>query len=126
MVLASAGYEVSTALHGVDAILLLQRMVPDVVIYELNIAQVPGYDFLAVVRTRLPQVSVIAMTGSLLHELPPDVFADGLYVKGQGRPETLLEMLAELVRTADLRTREHRLSARHAFALNQRARRVRV
>lgn len=126
MVLTSAGYEVSTALHGVDAILILQRIIPDIVIYELNIAQVPGYDFLAVVRNRFPQVSVIAMTGSLLQEIPPGVFADGLYVKGQGRPETLLEMLAELVRTADVRATEHRLSARHAFVTNQRARRAGV
>jgi DNA-binding response OmpR family regulator len=125
MVLASAGYDVSTAEHGIDAIFLLQVVVPDVVIYELNIPRVPGYDFLAVVRTRFPQVAVIGMSSSTAHEgtVPEGVFADDMYIKGQARPETLLEKVQELLKNPRSRGIEHQKNAAAAFVANQRARR---
>lgn len=126
MVLTSAGYDVSTAEHGIDAIFLLQTTVPDLIIYELNLPNVPGYDFLAVVRARYPRISVIAMSSSPISDdrVPDGVFADGMYSKGQSHPEHLLEKVGQLLQDADTRAKEHQKNSRDAFAANQRARRA--
>ena len=84
MVLTWAGYRVSTAEHTIDAILALQEIGPDLIIFDLDLAPVPGYDFLAVVRHRLPQVPVIAT--SIVGDdrfTPSGILADSFYVKGQ-------------------------------------------
>ncbi len=126
MVLTSAGYDVTTAEHGIDAIFLLQTNVPDLIIYELNLPNVPGYDFLAVVRARYPKIGVIAMSSSpaLDEKVPEGVFADAMYIKGQGHPEDLLERVAQLLQTRETRAKEHQKNSRDAFAANQRARRA--
>ena len=126
MVLKTAGYEVATAEHGIDAIFLLQQQVPDVVIYELNLPRVPGYDFLAVIRSRFPQIVVIALSSSLTHDdgVPSGVFADAIYIKGQNQPEKLLETVRQLLSRLSEIAAEHRKSSRAAFAVNQRLRRA--
>ena len=126
MVLASAGYDVSTAEHGIDAIFLLQKSIPDLVIYDLNMPEVPGYDLLAVIRIRFPQVGVIAMSSAYSQKgnLPDSVFADAVYIKGQSKPEELLDEVAELLKTADARRIEHQQNGGTAFRANQRARRA--
>lgn len=119
-----AGYRVSTAEHSVDAILVLQRAVPDVIIYELELNRVPGHDFLAIVRQQHPQISVIGMSN---HDedgaVPEGVLADAVYVKGLTRPESLLKMAAELIRTAGAREAE-RQKAVHPPLSNGRASRA--
>ncbi|HET6934944.1 MAG TPA: response regulator [Candidatus Angelobacter sp.] len=110
LVLTWAGYRVSTAEHTVDAILLLQKIVPDLIIFDLDLDHVPGYDFLSMVRRRLPQVSVIATTISTTTAdacAQDGLLADAIYVKGLSRTETLLESVASLLRTSGSRALEH-------------------
>jgi DNA-binding response OmpR family regulator len=99
LVLTWAGYRVSTASHTMDAILFLHTAVPDLIIFNLELPIVPGYDFLSVVRHRLPQVSVMAT--SIVGEdgvVPEGVLADAMYIKGASRTESMLKVVAELLR----------------------------
>src|SRR5690349_2520034 len=64
LLLAFAGYRVRTAVHGLDGLLQLRRTLPSVVISELSMPQMSGFEFLSVVRRRFPQISVIAMSGA--------------------------------------------------------------
>jgi DNA-binding NarL/FixJ family response regulator len=108
LVLTWAGYRVCTASHTIDGILLLHTVVPDVIIFNLDLAPVPGYDFLAMVRHRLPQVAVIAT--SIVGEdgiIPEGVLADAMYVKGASSTETMLDIIAELLQTRASRRMEH-------------------
>lgn len=66
--LVSAGYEVSKAEHGFSALLQLRRDVPDLILSDLNMPQMSGFEFLSVVRRRFPDVLVVAMSGTT--ELP--------------------------------------------------------
>jgi CheY-like chemotaxis protein len=109
MVLRSAGYEVSTAAHGFDALLQLKRRLPAVVLSDLNMPQMSGFEFLSVVRRRFPQISVIAMSGAY-HSgdaVPGGVIADAFYSKGQNTPESLLQIVAELIRTSAVHAVDH-------------------
>jgi CheY-like chemotaxis protein len=102
MVLKAGGYDVSIAVHGFDALLQLKRRLPSIVLSDLNMPQMSGFEFLSVVRRRFPQISVIAMSGAYQSgdAVPGGVIADAFYSKGQSSPEELLRMVAELIRTS--------------------------
>src|SRR5579872_4518394 len=63
MLLTSAGYDVAIAKDGFDALLQIKRSLPDVIVSDLNMPQMSGFEFLSVVRRRFPQIPVIAMSG---------------------------------------------------------------
>lgn len=109
MLLKASGYNVSTALHGFDALLQLKRSVPSIVLSDLNMPQMSGFELLSVLRRRFPQVLVIAMSGGYhsRESVPGGVIADAFYSKGQGSPEELLHTVAELIQTSVAHTVEH-------------------
>lgn len=109
MVLRAGGYDVSTAIHGFDALLHLKRKLPSVLLSDLNMPQMSGFELLSVVRRRFPQISVIAMSGAYHSggSVPGGVIADAFYSKGQGDPDELLHMVAELVRTSAAHAGDH-------------------
>jgi CheY-like chemotaxis protein len=109
MVLQSSGYDVSIATHGFDALLQLKRRIPAIVISDLNMPQMSGFEFLSVVRRRFPQISVIAMSSAYDSgdAVPGGVIADAFYSKGQSSPEALLQMVADLIRTSAVQAVAH-------------------
>ena len=99
--LTRAGYQVTTAEDGFDALLHLKRSIPNVIISDLNMPRMSGFEFLSVVRRRFPQISVIASSGAYASKiLPTGVLADAFYAKGQHDTATLLSTVAELIRTS--------------------------
>ena len=103
------GYEVSTAEHGFDALLQLRRLTPDVIISDLNMPQMSGFEFLSVVRRRFPEVPVVAVSGAYESgdRIPGGVIADAFYAKGQHHPEELLRIVDELIRRSTARAMMH-------------------
>jgi len=109
LLLQMSGYDVSTAKNGFDALLQLKRSVPAIVLSDLNMPQMSGFEFLSVLRRRFPKVSVIAMSGAYDsgEAVPGGVIADAFYAKGHSEPETLLDLVAELIRTSVVRAMDH-------------------
>jgi CheY-like chemotaxis protein len=104
MLLKAAGYEVSTAKDGFDALLQLKDgQPPHLVISDLNMPNMSGFEFLSVLRRRFPQIAVIASSGAYQQSehVPGGVLADAFHVKnGQSSsPATLLAMVANLLST---------------------------
>jgi CheY-like chemotaxis protein len=110
LVLKSGGYDATTAVNGFDALLQLKRRVPAIVLSDLNMPQMSGFEFLSVVRRRFPQISVIAMSGAYHAEdsIPGGVIADAFYAKGHSDPETLLHIVAGLVQNFAERAVDHK------------------
>jgi len=100
--LVSAGYEVSKAEHGFSALLELKRGAPDLILSDLNMPQMSGFEFLSVVRRRFPEVLVVAMSGAYGagDAVPGGVIADAFYAKSQNKPEILLTLIADLFETS--------------------------
>jgi CheY-like chemotaxis protein len=100
-VLQSSGYDVTTATNGFDALLQLKRRLPAIVLSDLNMPEMSGFEFLSVVRRRFPQISVIAMSGAYHsgEAVPGGVIADAFYAKGHSNPEALLRIVADLIQT---------------------------
>jgi CheY-like chemotaxis protein len=53
MMLKRSGYDVTTAVDGFDALLCLQDQVPDLILSDLNMPAMSGFEVLSVVRRRL-------------------------------------------------------------------------
>ena len=110
LILQMSGYETVTAINGFDALLQLKRSLPAIVLSDLNMPQMSGFEFLSVVRRRFPQISVIAMSGAYQtgEAVPGGVIADAFYPKGAGTPEMLVRIVADLVRTSAAHAVDHK------------------
>ncbi len=98
MLLVSAGYDVTIAKDGFSALLQLKRDVPELILSDLNMPQMSGFEFLSVVRRRFPQILVVAMSGAFAagDAIPGGVIADAFYAKGSDTPESLLRIISAL------------------------------
>jgi len=95
--LRKRGYEVLTAREGFDALCVLRGALPEVLISELDLPRMSGFELLSVVRSRFPQIAVIAISGAYTaHGLPPETMADAFVAEG---PNMIFE-LVEAVHTA--------------------------
>jgi len=107
LLLRGAGFEVSTAEDGFEALMQLRSSVPDLIISDLNMPHMSGFEFLSVLRRRFPQILVIASSGAYHSDdlVPGGIIADAFHVKG-GSPSTLLKMIAELLAMSTARAME--------------------
>jgi CheY-like chemotaxis protein len=82
-VLHEIGYHVRTAQDGFSALAEMRRETPDILLSDLNMPGMSGFELLSVVRRRFPSVQTIAMSGAFHgDEVPSGVAADAFYQKG--------------------------------------------
>jgi CheY-like chemotaxis protein len=82
-VLTEIGYRVRSAEDGFTALREMRHEVPDLLLSDLNMPNMSGFELLSVVRRRFPAIRTIAMSGSFSgDEVPSGVAADGFYQKG--------------------------------------------
>lgn len=97
-ILMSAGYEVLTANDGLDALEYLDGPLPDLIVSDLRMPRMSGFEFLAVVRHRFPQIPAIALSGEYVtHDVPDGLLADTFLLKGQYEVPAFLTRVAELL-----------------------------
>jgi CheY-like chemotaxis protein len=107
MSLIAAGYDVAAAEDGFRALLQLRKNVPDVVLSDLDMPGMSGFELLSVVRRRFPQISTVAMSGAYVgEEVPFGVIADGFFAKGS-QSKNLLRTIQTLLITARTRRSDH-------------------
>ena len=107
--LSCSGYAVDTAEDGFSALLSIKYAVPDLLLSDLNMPHMSGFELLSVVRRRFPQIVVIAMSGAYecSEEVPAGVIADAFYPKGRRNAPPLLKMVQSLLGTTATRTPSH-------------------
>jgi CheY-like chemotaxis protein len=92
------GNKVRTAEDGFSALMQMRRQVPDILLSDLNMPGMSGFELLSVVRRRFPSVWVIAMSSLFSGDgIPTGIAADNYYEKG-ARIGSLLETVAEMSR----------------------------
>jgi CheY-like chemotaxis protein len=98
MLLQASGYEVTTAANGFEALLLLQSGLPAILLSDLNMPEMSGFELLSVVRQKFPKLRVVAMSGAYetADAVPGGAIADAFYAKGYGNPGVLLRILSEM------------------------------
>jgi CheY-like chemotaxis protein len=109
LLLAAEGYEISMAADGFDALLQMKTRVPELVISDLNMPHMSGFEFLSVIRRRFPQVLVIAMSGAYEagDAVPGGVIADSFYAKGAADSTKLLGLVTSLFQTSATQAIDH-------------------
>jgi CheY-like chemotaxis protein len=91
-------YEVTTAGDGLEALQLIDRALPDLIISDLRMPRMSGFEFLSIVRRRFPQMPLIAISGEFLAAGDPALgIADVFYAKGSCSPAKLVEHVADLL-----------------------------
>jgi CheY-like chemotaxis protein len=92
-VLSVLGYAIRTVNNGLQAVAALREQVPDILLCDLNMPDMSGYELLSIVNRRFPEVRAVAMSGAFLgNEVTSRFPADAYYQKGEGIP-SLLESL---------------------------------
>jgi CheY-like chemotaxis protein len=86
-------YRVRSVEDGQSALDEIGVEVPDILLTDLHMPGMSGFELLAVVRRRFPCLRTIAMSGAFRgNEIPSGVDADAFYQKGSG-VERLLTMI---------------------------------
>ena len=99
MLLSASGYSVTDADNGFSALLRLQEELPDVLVTDLNMPEMSGFELLSVVRQRFPAVIAVATSGAYdSGVVPPGVIADAFYAKGAESSTSLLEIVASAIK----------------------------
>jgi CheY-like chemotaxis protein len=104
------GYSVRSAEDGFSALAEMRNEIPDILLSDLNMPGMSGFELLSVVRRRFPAIQVIAMSGAFSGEgVPLGVVADAFYPKGSN-PGTLLGIVKVMARL-------ERSSVQHSITL---------
>jgi CheY-like chemotaxis protein len=103
-VLESHGYEVVCAKDGFDGLAALKESLPDLIISDLQMPNMNGFELLSVVRQRFPHLPVIAVSGAFSSaDVPNSVLADAFFEKSQYTRHQLIARIADLVKKAPIR-----------------------
>lgn len=103
-ILPQQGYELSCAEDGFEALSALKHSLPDLIICDLNMPRMSGFELLSVVRRRFPEIPVIAVSGEFTGpELPAGVLADVFLEKGSHSPRELIQTIADLLARSPIR-----------------------
>jgi DNA-binding NtrC family response regulator len=95
-VLIEIGFKVRTADDGASAMLALRDEVPEILISDLNMPGMSGFELLREVRIQFPHLKTIAMSGAFGgDEAPSGVAADAFYQKGSS-VGSLLKLMENL------------------------------
>lgn len=102
--LEAQGYEVLCAEDGFEGLVALKRSLPDMIISDLRMPNMNGFEFLSVVRRRFPMIPVIVISGEFTGlSVPESVLADAFFPKNGYKPEDLFARIGDLL--AELPTR---------------------
>lgn len=106
-VLESQGYEVQCAEDGFEGLAALKKALPDMIISDLRMPNMNGFEFLSVVRRRFPRIPVIAISGEFSGvSVPESVLADAFFRKGSYQPAELFKKISELLSALPARLEE--------------------
>jgi CheY-like chemotaxis protein len=107
--LTDMGYQVRTAEDGFSALRELRKEIPGIILSDLNMPGMSGFELLSIVRRRFPEVHAIAMSGAFSgDEVPNGVAADAFFQKGSS-----VGCLLRILESVPLRERP---PSRHTWA----------
>lgn len=82
LIMTHSGFDVRTAQDGFAALAAIRAEIPDILLSDLYMPGMSGFELLSVVRRRFPMIPVIAMSSSYSGTgVPAGVAADAFYEK---------------------------------------------
>lgn len=96
-VLQAQGFEVETAEDGFAALRKIRAGTPDLIISDLRMPNMNGFELLAVVREKFPRLPVVAISGEFVGEQVQGLLADVFLQKGSYSPDALVQTVRSLL-----------------------------
>ena len=101
-ILIEHGYSVRSAGDGFSALHEIRREMPDLIVSDLCMPGMSGFELLSVVRRRFPSIKLIAMSVSLPSTTATPVLAvDGFFEKGS-HLDSLLKIIEDMIYMKDM------------------------
>jgi len=94
--LKKAGFQAIHAEDGIDALVKLRDALPSVIIADLKMPRMSGFEFIGVVRRRFPTIPVIALSGWIPSEFSEDIKPDCWFEKSMLEFPELLQTVSYL------------------------------
>jgi CheY-like chemotaxis protein len=105
-------YVVDLAEDGFAALRKIQIQMPDLVISDLRMPNMNGFELLSVLRTRFPNLPTIAISGEFLtHKVDGNLLADAFFQKGSYSVPELLAKAADLLSSPPKHTQKSQVSS---------------
>ena len=103
-VVRSFGFTVRTAEDGFVALKILREVLPDIIISDLRMPSMSGFELLSIVRRRFPHIPTIGISGEfILANMPLGLLVDHFFQKGGYTPEQLKTKMKELISESPIR-----------------------
>jgi CheY-like chemotaxis protein len=103
-VVRSFGFSVRTAEDGFVALQILREVLPDIILSDLRMPGMSGFELFSIIRRRFPHIPTIAISGEyILSSLPLGLLVDHFFQKGGYTPEQLLAKIKELIADSPIR-----------------------
>jgi CheY-like chemotaxis protein/DNA-directed RNA polymerase subunit RPC12/RpoP len=104
-VLESEGFVVRVAEDGFAGLKALREMPPDIIISDLRMPNMSGFEFLSIVRRRFPHIPVIAISGEYITDgMPPGLLMDVFFQKGGYTQADLFATIRRLIAESPIRS----------------------
>ncbi len=103
-IVRSFGYSVRTAEDGFVALKILREVLPDLILSDLRMPGMSGFEFLSIVRRRFPHIATIAISGEyILGTMPLGLLVDHFFQKGGYTPDQLFAKMKEVIAESPIR-----------------------
>lgn len=103
-IVRSFNFTVRTAEDGFVALQILREVLPDIIISDLRMPGMSGFELLSIIRRRFPHIPTIAISGEyILASMPLGLLVDYFFQKGEYRPEELSAKIRELIADSPIR-----------------------
>src|SRR5580693_6870021 len=97
-IVRSFGFSARTAEDGFVALKILREVLPDIIISDLRMPNMSGFELLSIVRRRFPHLATIGISGEfILATMPLGLLVDHFFQKGGYTPDELLAKIKELI-----------------------------
>lgn len=98
------GFSVRTANDGFAALKILREVLPDIILCDLRMPGMSGFELLSIIRRRFPHIATIAISGEyILATMPLGLLVDHFFQKGGYTPEQLFAKMKELIADSPIR-----------------------
>ena len=105
-ILETQGFVVRVAEDGFAALVTLRDTAPDIIISDLRMPNMSGFEFLSIVRRRFPHIPIIAISGEYITDnSSPGLLVDAFFQKGDYTQDQLFSTIRKLI--ADSPIRQH-------------------
>ena len=102
-ILEEHGFVCRTAGDGFEALRMLRQTTPDIIISDLRMPNMSGFELLAIIRRRFPQIAVIVISGEFIVNLQNSgLLMNAFFLKGSYKPEDLIATMRDLYKQSPI------------------------